>query len=1004
MKKLFGIFSATILLIVMSFTLVACNDGDELHKGTPVEWTDYLEEVADIMVSNIKTEGVLAVESNGNAIIKGEKFNIYFGLNYNFTDVDRSALIMTITKNQNNNLFSIKADNVNTYIDIAKTEYLQDAKLKLEETSMFSWLSAEAKEVNRANSKSVFREIFLGLGKRIFNGVNVNQDKTIYSFNIDEESQRDIIKSLLDILFMADDNVAKIFLNIIGITDADQIYDVMPNVGGNINFHIKNNKIERVDATNLTIDDTNSDLKLEFKTDNKENIEILDKIPTDDSGYKVTKVGCSQIKGSVSLFTSNGNKRAVKYDLELNVNLDIMQLIYNDYDLSKLKDDNYFHLRLTHKCDDYCTEFCRSKFANAQGAVLDVAFSPKHFGTHNLYINFNIMNVISEQYRANKGKYYASMTDNILPTYCLLTYSPSMLEEKEYITDCFIKLYISLLGVENDTVSFKTQSIKDKFNDSAFATIISNDYFKSEEYDNDAIQIKITDNIYGQNDEYDIYKKTIYIIDDDVAELKSYKAKLLDWAKEYNVLGWETEPLKSAKEYNNSSIVYEINNVYSANGTEILHGADDSGNYVPFSDTEAKNLVGNTIKLSYIDYAKNTVNNYFAEIVEVVNIDFGNTSSVQDVVVKIKCPNSLDYLWGLGDTTADLLNRLFDYSGEFYEKITIKMKLTKEIEGSFKLIIADQTQEYEIVYKTKFPQFLLGTAMLTYTNGYTKEVEVQADSKDLLKESTFVGYNYSIINWGKIEVEYNALGRKINKKFNIKVPDDFEFIYKPYNGVINETCFITSYTTLNAIYSKENGEEKKVKVKLGLQDIYINNISLDKESAYWGHYKSFSSKEVVFYKSNEYSAEIRKNGYVSDKFIINIQSRAEQRPEYKFESSSAFDGVQLVDKECYINGKILNKQHGTTDDEQYKLKVNVNVGIPNGSTIVYNKADEASYDLELSVDKLVSTSGELNITLPSMIIKPPVVGVKLTLHQKGIYRVNIVLNYTIIYQVNFSVV
>ena len=42
---------------------------------------------------------------------------------------------------------------------------------------------------------------------------------------------------------------------------------------------------------------------------------------------------------------------------------------------------------MTHKCDDGCTAFCADKLDKAKGAVLDIAFSPKDFGNHDIYIS-----------------------------------------------------------------------------------------------------------------------------------------------------------------------------------------------------------------------------------------------------------------------------------------------------------------------------------------------------------------------------------------------------------------------------------------------------------------------------------------------------------------------------------------------------------------------------------------------------------------------------------------
>lgn len=999
-KFLVFIMSVSALLLV----LAGCS-AKALPYVTPVAWTKYLEEVADIAGNQFKTDEILSVEIKGSSIVNNTRKNFYFGLNYNLNDIDNSKMVIEITDKANQNIFSIKADNRDTYLDIGQNDYISSAKLKLEQTNLFGFLCPDFDIIESPDNSITLKNVLIEVGKRLFDGVNVNKDKSVYSFSLNADAQKKEIKYLTDILLYADKSIAKIFLGVLGITDFNTFFDSLPLVDGEINFYVEDNKITGIDATNLTIGgDKNGNIQLEIITDNQEITDLKDRFPLSDDGYKVTKLGCSKVDGSINLLTSQGNKRAVKYDIELNSNLDLMKLLYYDYDLSKLADDNYFHLRISHKCDSHCTEFCRSKIKPSKGAILDIAFSPKDFKTHNLYIDFNLKAIISEEYRAERSKYYSNMTENLLPDYVLLTYSPEILDDKEYITRFFIDLYSSIIGLSNRSIDFKTSDFKEIFKDSALASLIFNDFFKSEEYDNDIIQLKITDNIYGQNDEYDIYKDTVFIIDENVSELKNYSTDISGLTKDFNMLGWSYENEHTAKEKYNPDIEYSLNNIYSKDGANLLHGTDGDGYYVPLSDIEAKSLIGCAVKYSYTDYRKNTIENNYATIIDVMNLDLSNTSTPQEVEVKIKSPSALDYLWGLGNTTADVLNRLFDYTGSFTENITLKIKLTKEVPNTFVLDSADQSAASQILFREKNPEILKGSAKISYVNGCSKTITVSASGEDIVKEPAFVDYNYSIASWGSLKVNYDVAGRHISRYINIKTPDAFELTLKPFTGEINTTCFLTNYIILNAVYNKDDGSRDKVQIYLDLKDIYINNISLDQDSNDWGHYKSFSANEIVFYKSNDYQAEIRKNGYTSEKFVITILGKQYQKPTYKFQTDTLLDGILFANSPYIISGGIVNKTHGSGVAQSYNLKLNLYEGSYSNGALVYNKADESSYESELVVGDVSSASGEIDYLLPIMIEKPITVKIRFVIKKAGNYKLNFTMNGSAVYQIVFSVI
>lgn len=998
MKRVKKALIAIFVVAICALTLTACGE-TTLPTNKPIKWTSYLDEVGSLIEKQVQGEDNIVVELTGNSSSRGKYYSIYFGVDFDVKNVENSAMAL-IVKDKERTVFSLLADEGNTYLDVGQNDVLQTVSLKLTETGLFIWLGAKI-DGDATNGAKIIKDLFVNIGQNIFNGVDVDKDKTKYSFMIDEVKFADGILKSIEYILQVDPELSKIFLGILGVNEKDDVASLVQGVEGNVEFSVQNGKIVSVNADCTSENDTSEKVKFSVKVGDEVS-NIKDKLPTSDEGYKVTKVGAAMVSGTIGLYSQSS--RAISYDYTLNVNLDLMKLIYNDYDLSTLSGDNYFHLRLTHKCSEYCKEFCLSKISRSKGAVVDVAYSPKHFGTNNLYVNVNLQAIMSENYRQEKEKYYNAMTAKTLPEYALFTFTPEVLREKSYISKFFGSMYLNYMGVKQGEFDYSVDKFKQTFFSSDLITLILNDYFVSEEFVIDEIKLRITDNVSWQTDEYDIYKDTVYIIDNEVSELKRYKADVILKSKESNILDYVVEAKKEGVDSGNNE-KYLLNNIYDKEGN-LLTGVNDNGVYVPIGLSEAKDIVGKTIKLQLIGYDKQGKNDiYLAEIVEVVNIDYENFDSVQEVTLRIKYPNPLEYAYGLGDAVIMLMDNFLEGKGDFTEKIKVSIKLTKEVEDSFSLKSADNNEQYEMFYNVNVDKayMLKGEAELSYQNGYKKIMSVIATSDSVQESRNLLGRAYSTKRWGLISLTFNVAGRKIKRSITIKKPDQFDFSYNEREHTVNTVSYLDNYTYLYGIYNQEGGTAKN-RILVDLENIYIDNISLAEETENWGHYATFGYKQLVFYKSNDYIAEVRVGDYVSPKFVVKVVNKSQQAVEYAFKPKNTIEPAYTTSGVVDLSGGIVNAKHGVQQGESI-LEVRVKKAVVSSSGEVrYNLADKKDYELTFSVGGVLAENNEIRLTLPELIITPINATVKVKFLTAGAYKVEFLINRSEKYVYSFSII
>lgn len=995
MKKIS--LSVLILALVLALACVCCAcNYDDIPFGEPVDWKTYLEDVADAFADSVKMTGsVISMETTGNIVLNGGNAKIYAVANYDTEELDKSKLIFSVTRDDGSVIVSLCADNSDTYIDIAPNGIIDNAKLKLQGINLFSWLNADYSPETSQNAAAAVKDGFIKLGTAFFSYADVNAQKTEYSFSINGTDIGAKLYALFSALSAVDEGVADVVLGVLGVSDIKELLSYIPSAEGRIVFYLNNGRVSRIASKDLKLAD-GRDVTIDLRTSvsGEYNDKADELFPKSDKDYRVTKVGSTTMDGAVSMISSNGNKYAVKYDMSLNTNLDLLKLAFNGFDLDGLGEDNFFHFRLSHKCGANCTEYCQSRIAAAKGAVLDIAYSPKHFGTTNVYISFNIRSTMSRAYIDAITRYEKSITASSLPDYCMFVIPAQNLKGESAFMNLLFSSYTMMMRIgEGGSASVDFKNIKDAFADNPLATLILNEVSRSEEFDIDLLKIKVDRNIYGQASDYDIYKEVVYIIDYATEGTKSYSTSL---GKDNTAYGWAYEQRREARDKDK---VYSLNNIYDASGENLLHGADANGVYVPMSDREAADLVGCTLKLDYFGQSGEDRIAY-GEIIGVTGLDVTDFD-VQEVTLRVKYPSIFDYAFEFGEIAEKILAGFFRCGMEnFSQDVKVNIKLTREAENSFEFRSADTEQPYRLTHMSTVPEMLRATAVISYENGSKKEVSTIGTSKSVIESFGLLSKQYSIADWGNITVRFRVAGRTVDRYYTVEKPDSFEFDKRDNTTAqAGESCYITNFITVRAVYGKQ-----KVMLRLTLKDFYINNICLDDDSADWEHYTSYTSRYIVFNKSSDYTVRVKKQGVLFGEFTLHISNKIQSKPSYKFNASTQPPDVTLKGARNNIYGNIVNNIHGDGDGENFLIELRVDEYVVSDSVLTYKPANKDDYILEFSVGSQTASEGKIDdLFVPSMIINPISVKIGVIFNKAGTYRINLKMGVTNLYTATLTV-
>ena len=364
-RRVVSLAVAALLVLCLAVTLfAACDKGDELPADVPVSWEKYLTEAAERIADGIALDGGrIGMKLTAHAVTDSGGYDFLFGMNYDTADSAGSCIVIEVKRAsgargdaeaaEEDVLFSLVADDSSTWIDIAPGLAVSDARLKVENVNIFDLLGVVYNEENEDAAREAFAGIVFNLGKAFFSGARPDGDADIYTFVVDsgyKETGREYFDAVLGVF---GDEVASALLAAFGLGSPDELFDLLPDMSGEVTLTFDGEGGAAFSADGLTVGDGGAEFDAVFDVQSEFYAELAAKVPDGDAaGYVVTKVGNSHMEGQLSLMQGGG--ALVTYDYVLDANLDLLTLISADYDLGALGDDNYFHLRVSHTCSAAC--------------------------------------------------------------------------------------------------------------------------------------------------------------------------------------------------------------------------------------------------------------------------------------------------------------------------------------------------------------------------------------------------------------------------------------------------------------------------------------------------------------------------------------------------------------------------------------------------------------------------------------------------------------------------
>lgn len=1005
MRKYAIILIVITLISILACGLVACKDKEEEYIK-PIAWSKYVDEVIEIMHDSyeigdtslgLKTS--FEINRSDDGIAHKQKIDIELNLSLE-ADNSTDKLLIRIegeTYDGEDEIFLLSADNKTMYLHIYEWQYDKHSYYQYDNAPIFDvFRKFLPSSLNLDGKTSELIKIF---ADTILTDANVNKDKSeyIFDFSLSGIFESSIIKTIEKALNLSSGISLENILN--GISGDTAIVDAIRGAKGQIIVCVSDSKISNIQIK--ISDASNSEINIKNFELSASPINTVAYVPPNIDDYKNIKIGTVSINGTIRATDKNKVNTIVMYDYELNVSLDLIQLIANDWDFSAIDNENYFHFRLSHTCSATCADFCSVELGNKlmrpKGSVLDIAFAPKDFGTHNLYISTSLKSLINEELAntiAQKGFIKAYLSDYQLFTISLPERRALRMAEKQVDSQSFsiIEKLITIFSALNldfwqmDVNISELAAAIGSIGDSDLTTFVFN---VLNEYGIEYLLIDMGSPQYDSIRTYNIRDMAIHIATLDIADgesgIKRYNNALLASNLRPSIK-WEF----SDGEYDNKVFV---NNIYQNNSD---NSAKIYSKDVPISPEELENLESGYLKYHFTDYLGNNDENNvgFAKILDVVIADYSRIGEYQEVLLKIGYPS-------MNVAAESSANDYFDQL--LYTSLKVNIKLSKledfthkrTVDGDGNTITTYNTLSFNGKTYQELTQVIV---TYIYSEGKKKTITINGQMDSVLAATSAL---YVVTECGVQELYYYICGNKYVELVTLNEPNEIylnvnDTKYEPNSTLYEETYKMDASITLRSIINKfkakykyDGGEEKTIN-NLPRSLIKINGISINKGSFEWEVIGQNSDPSIVFYREGRFIIEVDYLGQVA-KYQIVITSPQDGYAKY-----------QIVDKTVeryYFSGfpyefktEIINKEHGN-ETSFSRLEVTIKRGKTN------NKG-ELEYK-ELANELIVSDSGLFNkkpfvngsiVELDGMLISPIEFNFKVLFDASGYYEISINLN------------
>lgn len=1037
MKRRICTLLMTIIVMALGISLLSACKPEEKPVIKPTSWQIYVEELQEIFNNTYSTTdlglgfAVNAELKSSNDLGESKSFKLDAKLNLSLKpDNTTDGLSISIHGNDVNGvaseIFSMYANNERIYLHIYEAQYDKHSYYKYSNTPLFDI-------IRQAFGESTITEIsplnlLNYLSQTIFTSATVNENKTVYTcgFAMENILNDDVSSALETLMRLFPEDIKSEFLKSIGVKSDMELLMLLANLKGEVIFNVKDGKITNINISSLQglTGRTVLDIKSLIIAPNYI-IGVNAAEPSNIEDYNNVKIGTVSVEGSITGKDSKDINTLIKYDMSFNASIDILQLLANGGDVRSLDENNYFHFNLSHKCNSYCTDYCSvglgNKLRQSNGSVLDIAFSPKDFGTYNIYVSVSLGAFLGEDklislLRGQISNGIERLSPFLISDYQLfaidlgarLDLAKELSNESDAVAENsmqpLLDLY-SILNFKRWSMDINLEELKQASTDIGELSAITGAFCNIlQSYNVENLDIDLGMPQYDAVSSYNIADALLFIpaldIDDNVLGTKQYNNALfsgqikpsLSW--DFNIgesdNGTYVNTLLYGSDY--KEILYDVNNPISADELKNLNNAYIAYNY--------KDIWGNSGGSDYVGYAK---------IYGAYGVDYSNTSTYQSVLLKVGYPSAV-----ISDFSS-ARNFLKEFFGEMlYTTVRVNIKLSEidkskitvertsrtSIEGGTK-----ETDEYKL-YDVKRNEILQATVKYVYSmpNGQEKTKPLTQYGTCTffdIKYGLLGGINYVVNSTGKQKLVYNICGERIEKFITIIPPKDssLQSTATDFTFKIGEKIDITKLEKVSYNYSYP--DSKTYNYTVPFYYATISGRSINDGVDRWGIEGNFQEDNkivtsIVFYREGRFEIGYEYLGKKAS-FYVNIVSKNEGKSEYKLTSSKVKDHYFVGEHNYDFDYTLDNKTHGTQGRDNQILTVEITRGTVNSSgTLMYYAAEtnKTEYlEFVIKYDNVI-IDNKSTVDLEALILNPHKIKISVKFKVSGYYRIKLSVGFS----------
>lgn len=394
MKKYFLVLTAMLLICALALGLMACDDDSNepivIPEVTPgVAFADVLRRISES--KNINPGNNLNINLDGYMYFYTNSKRLRFNAEVNNIDGKLHDMYFELN-GDDKKLMGVYVDGKDCYVDLGEIAYKYSDVI-----GGNSDFEGGARDGRITNEVVAIAEL---LGGMVFKNVTMQGDDYTFEMNIGEIMEG-TLGGLIESLGINFDDLA-VFL---GLGNRDAMIEELKNMNVFIDFDFSKDRFVGAHLRykgNSNIDIGVSSLNI---TDAVSDVNYSELIP--DKEYHLTNAINFKMNGEFILNgkESNGGRQIAKYDWKL----------LADIDPFNPSEDDRFHFVMTNRTGENSPEYNAEKISANDGVVLEIAYSPKEFGTDNILLAVNLKALLDSSILEDLG--VTGSVGKLLPNY-----------------------------------------------------------------------------------------------------------------------------------------------------------------------------------------------------------------------------------------------------------------------------------------------------------------------------------------------------------------------------------------------------------------------------------------------------------------------------------------------------------------------------------------------------------------------------------------------------------